>query len=292
MNTSLFATVTAVAGMLIAAPAVADEAPPVKHVRQIERAPTQAAPASAPASQANWTGSQIGGQGGVSPMAQGFAEPGAHLYPVCGPAEFPGSYCVETPFSFTGHGSSGTVGAFLGYRMQFGSMVYGVEGDANYKNASNSLSLYDANAFRTETFTGSIKQTGDGSIRGRAGFLVTPWTLLYGTGGVAFGNVSGAFSYLAHEIDGCRLCSAVNGGGSWSDTRVGWTGGGGVETIIATGLTLRLEYRYTDLGEYSKAVPLATSCPVSGVCTSPTSGATIDLHPAFHAVRIGLGYNF
>src|SRR6516162_9343935 len=66
--------------------AVADEAPavarPVRH-RQVERAPVQeAAPMRTAAAQPSWTGAQVGGQGGVSPMAQGFAEPGSHLFPV------------------------------------------------------------------------------------------------------------------------------------------------------------------------------------------------------------------
>jgi outer membrane immunogenic protein len=55
--------------------------------------------------------------------------------------------------------------------------------------------------------------------------------------------------------------------------------------------TLRAEYRYTDLGSYSKTVPLATNCP-TGSCSSPTSGATINLHPTNNAVRLGLGIGF
>ena len=46
-------------------------------------------------------------------------------------------------------------------------------------------------------------------LGGRLGFLVTPWVLVYGTGGVAFGSVSGSFSYSAHEIDGFGFASAV-----------------------------------------------------------------------------------
>ena len=43
------------------------------------------------------------------------------------------------------------------------------------------------------------QQSWDASVRGRAGFLVTPWTLAYGTVGVAFGSVGGSFSYAANE---------------------------------------------------------------------------------------------
>ncbi len=280
----------AAAAVLSVVPAFADEPPPApKPVRHVEHAaPVRAAPArSAPAqSNPSWTGGQVGGQGGVSPMAQGFAEPGAYLFPAL--CSSPG-LCYETPFSFSGNKTSVTGGGFVGYRIQFGSMVAGIEGDLNAKSASSSYSLSDSNSFRAETFTGSVKQGADGSIRGRLGFLVTPSVLVYGTGGVAFGSVSGSFSYSAHEIDGFGFASAT-GGGSWSTTRTGATGGGGIEALITQSLTLRLEYRYTDLGRFSETVPISTVC--AGACGSPSSGASINLHPTFQAVRVGVGYNF
>ena len=156
-------------------------------------------------------------------MAQGFAEPGSHLFPLCSSqgGSYPDSYCRETPFSFNGNKASATGGAFLGYRIQFGSVVAGIEGDINAKSRSSSYTAGDANVYRAETFTGSVNQGGDGSVRGRLGWLITPWTLVYGTGGVAFGNVSGSFGYGAHEIDGlCSSpCASAVGGGSWSTTR-------------------------------------------------------------------------
>jgi opacity protein-like surface antigen len=135
---------------------------------------------------------------------------------------------------------------------------------------SNSWALYDTNFFRSETFTGSIKQTWDGSVRARAGYLVTPWILAYGTAGFAYGDVSGSFGYSAHDI--FDLGYSTTGGGSWSDTRVGWTAGGGVETIISAGLTLRLEYRYID------------SAPIVLIRLSPRARTT---HTAVTSMMIG-----
>jgi outer membrane immunogenic protein len=294
MNRALFEIAGVIFGaILIAAPAVADEAPPVKHVKRVERAaPAQAAPAAA-ATQPSWTGAQVGGQGGVSPMAQGFAEPGARLFPVCTPlGDFPSSYCEETPFSFSGNKVSATGGGFLGYRVQFGTFVLGIEGDASAKSGSNSYAYSDTNGYRSESFYGTVSQGWDGSVRGRAGFLVTPTTLAYGTVGAAFGSVSGSFGYSAHEniTDGCGPCASAVGGGSWSTTRTGLTGGAGLETLITQSLTLRLEYRYTDLGRFQENVYLNTVC--GGTCSSPSSSALISLHPTFQTVRIGLGYNF
>jgi outer membrane immunogenic protein len=289
----LLSTAAALGAVLIVGPALADEAPPTPKpvVKRAAPAPvreSRAAPVrQAAASQSNWTGSQVGGQGGVGSMSQGFAEPGAHL---CAPDILFAAPCVETPFNYTGHAASATGGGFLGYRIQLGSLVYGIETDLSYKSASNSWALSDTNFFRSETFTGSIKQTWDGSVRGRAGYLVTPWTLVYGTAGMAYGDVSGSFGYSAR--DNFDLGYSTAGGGSWSDTRVGWTAGGGVETIISAGLTLRLEYRYTDLGSYSKSLPLVTTCP-GGVCpNSPSYNSIVNLHPTNNTVRVGLGLNF
>jgi outer membrane immunogenic protein len=301
MNRILFKVAAAIGAIMIAAPAVADEAPPVKHVRHVERAPTRAAPAQA-STQSNWTGSQVGGQGGASSMAQGFAEPGSHLYPYgCAPGQslsypYTSSYCVETPFSFNGHNTSATGGGFLGYRAQVGdAVVVGMEIDGNYKSGSTTSTLTDSNLFRTESFSGTLKQTFDGSLRVRAGVLVTPWVLLYGTAGGVVGEINGSYSYSAYEnlTPVCSPCgpATVNGSMSWSDFRMGWTAGGGVEALIMPGVTLRVEYRHNDFGDYEKYVPLTTqNC--YHVCFNPTSNAVINLHPTFDTVKAGVGIGF
>ena len=80
------------------------------------------------------------------------------------------------------------------------------------------------------SFNGTLKQTWDSSLRARVGFLYSPWTLIYATGGVAFGEVSGSFGYSATITYPGFGTTSTSGGASWSDTRVGWTAGGGVET--------------------------------------------------------------
>ena len=302
MNKILFSVAAVFGAAMFAVPAIADEAPaaarPIRH-RAVERAPVrEAAPTQMAAAQPSWTGAQVGGQGGVSSMAQGFAEPGSHLFPVCssGGGIYPDSYCRETPFSFNGNRTSWTAGTFLGYRVQFGSVVAGIEGDVNGKAATVAYTAGGANLFRTETFMGSAGQGWDSSVRGRLGWLVTPSTLIYGTGGVAFGKVTGSFGYSANEIDGCSPCAYANGGGTWSTVRTGATAGGGIETMFSTAvgpfpsLTLRVEYRYTDLGNFSENVPLHTFCNFT--CTSPSSNASINLHPTFQTVTVGVGLNF
>jgi len=59
-----------------------------------------------------------------------------------------------------------------------------------------------------------------GSFRGRAGFAVSK-ALIYGTGGIAFGNISHTYTNLITGISETA-----------SNTRTGWTAGGGVEVAL------------------------------------------------------------
>jgi len=291
MRWSMFAgagllSVLTVSGSVFAAEIPVQARPKAAPARAPARPVAQAQPTS------NWSGSQVGGFNGASNMSNAMVEPGAFLY-----FAFPSSSNVETPFSVKGHPWSYTAGLFVGHNWQLGSWVVGGEGDIAWKNAQSSNSLYttaaSGGAFRTEAFYGTVKQNWDASIRARGGFLYTPWTLIYATGGVAFGEVKGSFAYSAQIIYPGSDFSATSGAASWSDTRVGWTVGAGVETIVATNWKARVEYRYTDLGQYSKNIPLAFSCFGVGCATSPVStGARVDLHPTFHTIRVGLGYDF
>jgi outer membrane immunogenic protein len=252
-----------------------------------------------------WDGGQVGGSNGTSSVNNNFVEPGAYVCPTAFPY---GVSCFETPFGFRGHPLSYTVGPFLGYRWQFGNTVFGVEGDWSWKKAENTAFLsipavcFTPGCFdyRADTKYGSVTQNWDASLRARYGWLVTPDTLLYGTAGVAFGNISGSFAFrgVLHttsfvtfppvDITG----STATAFGNWSDTRVGGTVGAGIETAIFAGWKARVEYRYTDFGSYTKTVAVNTVCVAATGCSAPSSSASIDLKESFHTVRVGLGYDF
>jgi outer membrane immunogenic protein len=278
----------------------------------------------------NWTGPQVGGFGGGSfGSPQSFVEPGAHLCAGSGLGPVtPG--CFETPFQFSEHPWSATFGVFAGYNAQFGNLVAGVEGDGAWKRASISQTLsvpftpIDGGASRAETFTGSMTQRWDGSLRLRVGTLVTPWTLVYGTAGGAVGSVCSSFTYTAlmtspgtfvpgplvpgplvpgpspgtfvpgPPVPGPPVfvpgfTTSAFGADNGCQTRPGYTVGAGVETAIALGFNskLRFEYRYTDLGSFSRDVPLAEiPCSVAPC----TGNAHIDMRAGFHTFRVGLGF--
>ena len=297
----------------------------VKPRRERDVAPQRAAPQrAAPTQTSNWSGGQVGGSNGVSSVNNNFVEPGAY---VCPTGSTLGTSCFETPFQFSGHKAAYTIGPFVGYRVQFGSWVVGLEGDWSYKNSETSLnqgsatsisvstpsggSVFFNNYLRTDQFSGSVKQKSDSSIRARVGMLVTPWSLLYVTGGVAFGEISGSFAYSGSlyscSVSGSPTPSPASCATSpsvatattavtWSDTRVGSTVGAGWETEIAPRWKVRGEYRYTDFGSYTKTFGLTTRCTGSSAAASsctgtPSSSVSIDLKESFHTFRVGLAFD-
>jgi Outer membrane protein beta-barrel domain len=141
--------------------------------------------------------------------------------------------------------------------------VVGFEGDVYYQNAETSFAQSGRPSWfstsGSETFTGSVKQGTNGSFRGRIGALVTPSTLVYATGGLAVGEISGSFSYLACTTSPCSSGTSVFGATSWNETRIGGTAGAGVETELFPGWKGRLEYRYTDFGSITKDVALSNN---------------------------------
>jgi outer membrane immunogenic protein len=280
MNKVLVSSLALLSALAVFDVAKADE-PPAKPKRErAAAAPARAAPAQQQAS--NWTGGQVGGSNGVSSVNNGFVEPGAYVCPF---GSSLGSNCFETPFSFSGHKAAYTIGPFVGYRVQWGNWVVGIEGDWSYKNSETSLNqgstaaiaVTGSNYARTDQFSGSVKQKSDSSIRMRVGTLVTPWSLLYVT---------------PSSTSVATATTAV----TWSDTRVGSTVGAGWETEIAPRWKVRGEYRYTDFGSYTKTFGLTTRCTGSSAAASsctgtPSSSVSIDLKESFHTFRIGLAFD-
>ena len=82
-----------------------------------------------------------------------------------------------------------------------------------------------------------------GTSRTRLGFLATPNVLLYGTAGVAFGQVKDDATV---NTPGLGSFTA-----SFKDVKAGWTAGVGVEAAFGGGWSGKLEYLYIDLGATS-----------------------------------------
>lgn len=134
---------------------------------------------------------------------------------------------------------SGAVGGVhLGYNSQIGRFVLGVESDLEASGLSGSgFGNYSA------IHNSSLEWLG--SLRGRVG-VTAGSSLLYLTGGLAYGSIS----VEQRSVFGLSPFT--------SDTQMktGWTVGGGIEHAFAPKVSVRLEYRYLDLGTVVYSNPL------------------------------------
>ena len=120
--------------------------------------------------------------------------------------------------------SGGLVGGTLGYNWQMGQVVVGLEGDLDWSNMRGSSVCGGITTCET-------RNDWLGTVRGRLGYAMDRF-MPYVTGGLAVGNVK----------------TSVAGFGDSSETRTGWTLGGGIEAAIAGPWTAKVEYLYVDLG--------------------------------------------
>jgi len=89
-----------------------------------------------------------------------------------------------------------------------------------------------------------------GTARARAGFLATPAFLIYVTGGAAIGGTRTQGFLTGSDPRDTPGFSSING----TQTRVGWTGGGGIEWMFMPNWSLKAEALYYDLGRFRTAM--------------------------------------
>ena len=165
------------------------------------------------------------------------------------------------PTAFSGMGGSdqlqGAIGGLqAGYNWQINQRwVTGLETD--FQGSSQRASrVFNFPFSDTEGLSGTFSSRIHwfGTVRGRIGYLIDPMTLVYATGGLAYGKVSVAGSFVDTTF-GCGVCA-------WSfdasTTKVGWAAGAGIEGAFPTpagwntkNWTWKFEYLHIDLGTFS-----------------------------------------
>jgi outer membrane immunogenic protein len=216
---------------------------------------------------ANWAGFYLGGN-----IGSGYARDRSSL------SVNAGAIATER-FNLSPDGIVGGVQA--GYNWQASNWVFGVEADIQassqrdnkacvaFCNPPVSFAAYDA------------KLPWFGTARGRLGYSVGS-TLFYATGGFAYGNiktrVNSTLFGVANNVE-------------FSDTKGGWTVGGGIETpftllgLLGPNWTSKSEYLYVDLGSSSSSFTI----PVVGAATLT---ATTTTRVQEHIFRTGVNYHF
>lgn len=214
--------------------------------------PAPAAPAY------SWTGLYAGGGGGYG--AQTYNSSIALLGTI-----------PTRAYESSATGALGTV--VVGYDQQFaGRWVAGIFADYDFMDSKGDYPTYFFDQFNV----GPLKQTSAWAVGGRLGYLVTPQTLFYGTGGYTQTKIDSAV--LTRSTLASNPTEAVIPG----QTYEGWFVGAGVENQLSSNWYARLEYRYA---EYDREQLLSANPPTFVV-------NTIGFKPTSQTVRAGVSYKF
>ena len=169
-----------------------------------------------------------------------------------------------------------TGGLTIGYNVQSGSFVYGIEGDINYLGlkSSSTVGLFPVAGGNPQTYNQSVRSTWLATLRPRIGYAAGRG-LYYITGGLAVAD---------SKFSGSVVFTAASYVGSVSKTLVGWTVGAGVEYAFSNSWSGKAEYLYVDLGKSS----------FTGAGPGAGAGYTIghSQKTTLHIFRVGLNYHF
>ena len=159
-------------------------------------------------------------------------------------------------------------GGTIGYNMQRGGVVFGLEADFGAMDLNgNKLLASPAVEGIAETPRAHISTGFYGDVTGRLGWAWGPW-LLYGKGGIAVlestTNVNDPLYAFPSTID---------------NTRVGWTAGGGFEYLWNPAWSVKVEYQYFSFGSASSSL----------VYEGETYSFNHDLN--INTVKVGLNYH-
>jgi outer membrane immunogenic protein len=234
---------------------------------------TAAAQTPGQAVAASWTGFYAGIHGGYAWGANktscSFAV--AALSP-CDTFVFPGT-----------RSKGGLFGGEVGANWQVQNWVFGLAGDFNWLDVSDTTQFPSIDAGKTDQFASRYDWLG--TARGRVGFAAGR-SLFYATGGAAFGRVK-------HEYVHNLFSQPPGGPGQTfavAHTRTGWTVGAGWEFMLMPNWTFKAEYLHVDLGESN----LDLAGLISGATAGGAPPGTSVLHftNRLDIIRAGINFKF
>ena len=208
---------------------------------------------SAPAPSLSWTGFYVGGQVGYTRGRDVTKE-----------------YVTSTMTylnlenGFTPYGVLG--GVHAGGLYQYNNIVAGLEVDLDLTGIRGNFIDPPALPFNPGGIVTTRINT-QGSVRGRLGYAFGP-TLLYATGGFAVADYD------------CYYGNWLGINEKISKTMTGYTVGGGIEYMLTSAISARLEYRYTEFDMFRNDSAISFA------------GYSATQAPSFHSGRFALSYHF
>ena len=174
-------------------------------------------------------------------------------------------------------------GGQAGYNVHLGSALVGVEVDFDLARIAGTGSITGT----PNTFNTTIDQRVDwfGAVRGRLGLFPATNTMLFASGGFAYGETKLDAAVVGPVGTACTAATTCSVGSN-AGVSVGWTAGVGFEYALRGNLTLKGEYLFVDLGDRS----VRTQETATG--GSPPYAYTVKSDFDFHLVRFGVNYKF
>jgi len=211
----------------------------------------------------NWAGFYVGGNGGYAWATTDTST--VSLNPVvAGLFETTGSHSLNGGFG----------GGQIGYNFfPFPHFLLGVEGDGDWADLTNNTTIC-ADASRCSNF--DRKDNWFATARVRMGYVLDDW-LFYGTGGFAWVGTQTTRTIVAAPESVLVGQSAATS----TNSRTGWTLGGGVEYGFWRNWSVNVEYRYMQFNyndNYFYSIP--------------TAARQVSAQQNVNTVRVGLNYHF
>ncbi|MGD9545726.1 MAG: outer membrane protein [Methylocystis sp.] len=219
--------------------------------------------------------------------------------PGLGPVLFSNAAALGGTGVFSSNSGGFIGGGQVGYNWQFynGKVLAGVEADiqgiAYSNNNRNYVSAVPVFGPFSVVSAMSARKSLDylGTVRGRLGWLFTPTLLVYGTGGLAYGGVNlNVAGFQGVTPDFAPFATVGFPGGSFSDTRVGYTVGGGLEWMFMPQWSAKVEYLYYDLGSVRTSGGLTTRTFAGNLLWANATEVSARFNG--NIVRAGVNYHF
>jgi outer membrane immunogenic protein len=216
--------------------------------------PRKAPPAPPPPPPLTWTGCYIGANVG-----------GAW-----------GRFEIDTPIGEVSRSGSGFAGGGqVGCDYQFaGGWVIGFRNmfDGTTNSRERTFTVTGPGGLISATGTAELHNRWFDALTGRIGYSWQPASLVYFQGGAVWSRIEADIA-LATTVAGVTTVSA----GSFSDTKTGWTVGGGVEYRFAPQWSVFVEGNYYDFGSRDRVVatPVGTACQAGCLFSGNTTAVSV-----------------
>jgi outer membrane immunogenic protein len=187
-----------------------------------------------------------------------------------------GTQTKLSPFSVVG-------GAQAGFNIEFAPFVIGAEGTFDWSNISGTQVTPSLQPTISENSVSNPQWYA--TMTGKAGFAANDF-LFYAKGGAAWMGVHYTQNIAAGTVQSSQTIT---------DTRSGFTVGGGVEFGMTENLSARLEYDFLDFGTKTYSFNNLGFTPAgaaTGTPLTPIGAAPMSIKSVTQLITVGLNYRF